>query len=1368
MRRVWIELLVVAAFAAAALLFFWPSLIGGLVLLPLDNLWIMPPWLGPPDAVPHNKLIGDMILENYPWKLILEQAFRQRELPLWNPYEMVGLPYLATGQTSVLYPFTLLFLLLGPLRAYGWYTALHQLLAASLTYLLLRRLGAGRFGAMIAGVSFAFCFFLTVSYIWPMVLGAAVWLPLALWSLTGIAQKLEKGNVGTALAVDLPIGALAIALGVLGGHLEITFYATFVAGLYALYLAARFLGHRRADASGRFVVIAGLVIGLGVLIGAVQLAPFLSVLQSNNRQGETTYQQVVSYALPHRQALSFLMPDFFGNPTAHHYFDLTTLRETIVGNNALGQPTDPPHTIDWGTKNYVEGGGYVGVLPLLLALIGALFSRRRERWFFGGLAVLSLLLAFGTPLYALIYYGLPFFSQLRTPFRWLYPFDFSAAVLAGLGADWLWRRGIESPGFGLVNRRASNRDASVAPFGALDSRSHVLSRFLPWLPMGIGVVGLGFLALSFVERARSVALAGRILASRADLQRSFGSGAVLYSYELRNLAIFFCLLAAGGLLVGLLAASNGKRAKGDRVLAPGLREVVAALIVLLVVGDLFYFGTRFVSEEPASILAQRTDLSAVLPANPAGPRVATLGDPEVLQPNLGVILGVPSIAAYDTIIPERFVKLWSLVEPPGDLPYNKIGLLHHPSSLSSPILDLLDVRYVLTESPVGDPSVRLVGQFGAVRVYERPSVLPRAFVVGRARWVPNENGALAAMKEPSFRPSEEVVLEGSSEGRIQNPGGGGTATITSYQLDRVVVDVSASGPSWLVLSDGNADGWQATIDGASAPILMADGDLRAVSLTAGQHRVDFEYRPLPLRIGAYLTFLGLIVLGLVASWPLWRRTIGHYTGHAERVLRNTTLPMFTSFLNKAVDFGFAALMLRILGPNDVGDYAVAIMLMGYFEIFTSFGLNALITREVSRDRAVTGQYLADAVAARLGLCVIAAPVVGAIALLGHTWLNLGNQGVVAFLLLTLALVPGNVSGALTALFNAWERNEVPAAVSVAINLARVTLGTAALLTGAGIVGLAAIALLLNLANVIAFVVLARRAISLRLVGPVPSDLSAMLNESWPLMLNQALVTIFFKVDFLLLQVFKGSETVGYYSAAYKWLDGFLIVPSTFTFAVYPALSRYAEQAGEGLRRTYEMSARILVAIGVPIAVAIAFLSGDLILLLGGEAYYPVSARALSILIWFLPFSYLNGVTQYALIAVNRQRFITVAFVISAAFNIGANLILIPRFSLYAASGVTVASEIVLMIPFLYAVRQSIGAINWWGTAGKPILAGALMTLIAWSGGAVEPHLALLVGAAAYLAMLWLLRVFSPAELDVLRGLAGAIRKRASVATRAEA
>lgn len=1394
MRRVWTDVAVLAAFALAALVFYWPALVGGLVLLPLDNLWIMPPWIGLPEATPHNKLISDMILQNYPWKLILEQALRQGELPLWNPYEMIGLPYLATGQASALYPFTALFLLLGPLRTYGWYSALHQFLAASLAYLLLRRLGTGRFGAMVAGLVFAFCFFLTVSYIWPMVLGAAIWLPLALWSLAGLARAVEKGTLGHAIATDLPVGALAIALGVLGGHLEITFYATFVVALDALYLAARLALQRRRAESGRFLIAAGLVVGLGILVGAIQIFPFLDVLQTNNRQGETTYQQVISYALPRHQVLGFLMPDFFGNPTAHHYFDLTTFRETLVGNNALGQPTDPPHTIDWGTKNYVEAGGYVGVVPLLLAMIGVLWSRNRDRWFFVGVAALSLLLAFGTPLYALIYYGLPFFSQLRTPFRWLYPFDFSMAVLAGLGADWLWRRGQEATrrrGDTAIAGYTDVRDGSVGGKArprattdigadgdsslAVPPRLHV-SASLIWLPAIVGIIGLAVLALSLVERNRSVALAGRILSRRADLQRAFGSGAMLYSYEFRNLAIFLGLLTLGGILVALLARDARSLPQTGRA---RVREVIAALVLISIVGDLFFFGTHFVSEAPASILEQRIDLGSVLHPDLAGPRFATL-DSQVLQPNLGVILGVPAIGAYDTIIPSRFVRLWSLVEPPGDLPYNKIGILHHPESLSNRILDLLGVRYVLTTSPIDNPAVRLAGQFGAIRVYERPSALPRAFVVGEARWVPSADAAFDLMKRPDFDPTREVILEARPDGTgagtsvpssaldAASGGGGtrvGTASIVSYQFDQVVVDVETSGPAWLVLADGSDPGWQATVGGVAVPIEIADGDLRAVYLgstspPSGTHRVVFRYSPLSLRVGAYLSFLALTVLALVASSPLWRRLIGHYAGQAERVLRNTALPMFTSFLNKAVDFGFAALMLRILDVRDVGAYAVAIALMGYFEIFTSFGLNALIVREVSRDRALAGRYLANAILVRLGLCVLAAPVVAGIVLVGQTWFHLADQGIVAFVLLCLALVPGNVSAALTALFNAWERIEIPATLTVAINLARVTLGTAALLTGAGIVGLAAIALALNVVNVIVFGIAARRALLLELTGPVPADLPAMLNESLPLLVNQTLVTVFFKIDSLMLQIYQGSEAVGYYSAAYKWIDGFLIVPSTFTFAVYPALSRYARQTGDGLRAAYDVSARILLTVGMPIAIAVAALSGDLILLLGGQAYYPVSAQALAILICFLPFSYLNGLTQYALIAVNRQRFITLAFVISAIFNVLANLILIPRYGIYAASAVTVASEIVLMIPFLYATRQSIGQLDWLRTAGKPALAGAMMALLTWIGRPIEPHLALLAGLVVYLGAIWALRVFSEKEVGILRSVIGGLRKQA--------
>jgi O-antigen/teichoic acid export membrane protein len=1229
---------------------------------------------------------------------------------------------------------------------------------------------------------------LTVSYIWPMVLGAAIWLPLGLWSLTGLARAAEKGGLARSLAIDLPLGAFAIALSVLGGHLEITFYSTFAIGLYGLYLGARLWVSRQRTASGRFILAAGMVVGLGVLVAAVQLGPFLEVLQTNNRQGDTTYRQVISYALPKRQILGLLMPDYFGNPAIHDYLDLTTLRSTTVERNARGDSID---NMFWGTKNYVESGGYVGVVPLILAAIGALQARPRERWFFLGLATLSLLLAFGSPLYALIYYGLPFFSQLRTPFRWLYLLDFAIAVLAGLGMDVVWggvgnreyRMGTgDTPypaaaGLSATRSDKSNRlpelpqdvGAGLSPLPAGEGQSEgrppsPFSILNSLFPLALGLLGLVTLAASFVLRGRSIAYVDRYLARSSELQQAFASGAMLYSYEFRNLAIFFGLLAVGGLLIALLWSGHsgwdgddGKtpsqqpspKARGGNRGGAIVRPLLAMLLVATIVGDLFYFGSTFASKTPPSILDSRVDLTQLIPPDVAGPRVASLGDPYVLPANLGTILGVPTVGGYDTIISTGFVKLWSLVEAPVDLPFNQVGRLHRLDSLGSPILDLLGVRYVLAAVPADHPSVRLAGQVGSIRVYERPSALPRAFVVGTAQTVGSRDEAFHAMGQPGFQPSRVVVLEGAEGGENS---GSGTAAIADYRLSGVTVTATVTGTAWLVVSDANAPGWSATVDGVAAPVLTADGIFRAVRLTSGSHQVAFRYLPFSLQYGAYGTFLGLIILAIIGTLPLWRRLTGHYAGQAERVLRNTTFPMLTSFLNKGIDFGFAVLMLRVIGATGIGQYTTAIVLMGYFEIFTNFGLNTLIIREVARNRAMSNQYLTNAIVLRLGLCAIAAPVAGAMFVFGGTWFNVGTPGLIAFALLTLSLIPGNITAALSALFTAWERNDLPASVTVVTTLARVTLGTAALLMGAGIVGLASIALAINIGLVVIFIVAARRALRVHLTRPVPADFPAMLTETYPLFMNHVLVTIFFKIDVVLLASLKGSESVGYYSAAYKWLDGFLIIPSTFTFAVYPALSRFADQKGEGLRAAYEVSIRVLVCLALPIAVIVAFLSGDLILILGGQAYYPQSALALTILIWFLPFSFINGLTQYALIAVNRQRFITVAFVVAAAFNLIANLIFIPAYGINATSAVTVLSEIVLMVPFLIAVRRSIGWPPWATTVGKPAMAGLLMVAVAYAGRAVEVHLGLIFASAVYVGALGVLGVFSTEELAVLRRL----------------
>ncbi|MCB0185683.1 MAG: hypothetical protein KDE31_15550, partial [Caldilineaceae bacterium] len=183
---------------------------------------------------------------------------------------------------------------------------------------------------------------------------------------------------------------------------------------------------------------------LGVAAGAIQLVPLLELVPLNFREGSASFQQVVGWAWPSRHVLTFFLPDIFGNPSHHAWFDLWQWRWVPATTNALGEPIN---TIFWGIKNYVEGGNYLGLATWLLVAV-AVFNgglcfirngqiagshpvRNTHRLFFLALAILALLFAFGTPLYAILFYGLPGWSQLHSPFRWVFPFTLSMALLAG-------------------------------------------------------------------------------------------------------------------------------------------------------------------------------------------------------------------------------------------------------------------------------------------------------------------------------------------------------------------------------------------------------------------------------------------------------------------------------------------------------------------------------------------------------------------------------------------------------------------------------------------------------------------------------------------------------------------------------------------------------------------------------------------------------------------------------------------------------------------------------------------------------------------------------------------------------------------------
>jgi O-antigen/teichoic acid export membrane protein len=513
----------------------------------------------------------------------------------------------------------------------------------------------------------------------------------------------------------------------------------------------------------------------------------------------------------------------------------------------------------------------------------------------------------------------------------------------------------------------------------------------------------------------------------------------------------------------------------------------------------------------------------------------------------------------------------------------------------------------------------------------------------------------------------------------------------------------------------------------------------------------------------------LPLLGLVAL--LWRRFYREDTDNtARRVVKNSALPIAANLLNRVIDLGFAAIMLRALGPSGNGDYALAALIAAqYFLTISNWGLNDLTVREVAADHGQAPRLFSITLLLRCGIAALLIPVaaglIGSYALIGNP---LDPAAVGALALLMLHLFPAALASACSASFQAFQRMEIPALIALVTNIAKVLIGTAVLVgvtslsTGQRVIALAAVALAVTSLNGVLFLLLQRRLLfRARLVWDWAEG-RRLLRSSFPLLLNSLLLVVFFRFDTLILRGASDSSAVGTYDAAYKWINMTTIIPAYFVAALFPVLARYAATDRQALVRAYHHALSLLQIIAWPITVAIAVLAGELIGLLGGREYLPGAALALAILVWFLPLSYANGVTQYVLISLQRQSSITLSFGIAAIFNLAANLVFIPFYGYFAAAAITVATEVVILLPFLRTLRQEkilppLFALSW-----RPAIAALLMGAAMLAIRSFDPELPLLALAAAvaapavYLAALWLLGAFGVEERALVRRVLGRV------------
>lgn len=462
-----------------------------------------------------------------------------------------------------------------------------------------------------------------------------------------------------------------------------------------------------------------------------------------------------------------------------------------------------------------------------------------------------------------------------------------------------------------------------------------------------------------------------------------------------------------------------------------------------------------------------------------------------------------------------------------------------------------------------------------------------------------------------------------------------------------------------------------------------------------------------------------------------------------RIARNTLTLMAAEIVNKVLALVLTIVIARWMGDVGFGQYAFIITLMMLFQILADIGLDGLVTREVAKEKNKTQAYLSSALFLKFVLSVIACALLVVTAYL----INKPIKVFYGSCLAGITLIFTASANIFSAILNAHERLDIKAYLLVLSKIIVIFFSCLVLYFNKNLIILIGAIAISELIRAIS-----GWAICSRLYGKLATkiDLSLckkLFFESIPFALIGMMGLIYFRIDTIMLSLMINDQVVGWYNAAYNLLSAIMFISVSYTLAIFPSLSRSAEFSKDIFAFSWEKSIKYLLLIGVPITAGTTVLAEKIIILFYSSSFEQ-SAIALQIIIWALPWIFINSINMYVLYAAGKQVHVAVVVGISMALNIILNLIMVPKISYIGASIATVLSEIINAAIFLWVIdkylslRTSIFKIIY-----KPVFASAIMAATLYYFRHSNLFLLIAVGFAIYAALIYILKYLD--EKDIL-------------------
>ena len=788
------------------------------------------------------------------------RALRNGNVSLWSPHLFSGSFVLAT----VLYPPNFFNFMLPLPQAVNAGIALHVFLAGFFMYLWAAYRRLHFLACLLAAVLFMFCgpYFMHVFAGHVGNLNAMTWAPLIFLAVDGMMDK-------PALKWGL-LGSFAVAMLILTGQFQYVYYAAIAVVLYGC-------GRLFFTARRKYVIFGLLTIPVGsLLLTAFQMMPVMSASQEGVRGAGVSIGFAAMFSFPLENLITLAAPFFFGDIQVFPYWGRCYLWEMCI---------------------------FTGVAGFFLAVHGVVAGERRTRYGLIAMVAILMLLALGahTPLFRVLFDWLPGYDKFRGTSK----FTFFAALfwilLAGYGLDSLLRQGVKSRRFFII------------PFAA----ALMLGGVGVWIFSAATATTIGSFWTAIV---RFVANTGESY-SPVNL---FGNGAFLA--EAGSFSALTLYVAAGSCLIvaGLL------------FLVRSSRRTVYVLVLLAII-EIFAFARlnrptfayRDLNIEPfkAFYAAHPGDYRVLSFVNPNTAMSTGAQDIWGYGP---VAMGryVQFMAFTQGADPDRATTYLNIQQYHPLFKMLRLRYVFTPDEKGVRIQEYQDwmPRISLVEDwkaagsrdgifqelgkPDFDPRRMVILERSPTSVTISPELLtpvqpsPAAILpdtdsksisaTTTAKTTFAATHEIASRKAEATPPSavslitsEEIKSVGKRESATGskgaylpvsvNPDTRNTCAILEGGGDYLTVMANTTVPAILLITDNYSKGWRVKPLNPGPQqdyeIMPANYTLMAIPLTAGEHLLRIEYRPIQFIIGAWISAISLIIFGILTIFALRRKKV---------------------------------------------------------------------------------------------------------------------------------------------------------------------------------------------------------------------------------------------------------------------------------------------------------------------------------------------------------------------------------------------------------------------------------------------------------------------------------------------------------------